>query len=192
MKLICILTILGLSTPPTGTSQNAPLQALMSEPEIEASYAIYSMVIGERLAKMSKNVRVFINNMTKTEASHSSCLKPVAPNADTRYDEAIASYFFVNKTPRPLEHRFNLGRVYEFATGDLAKYVDPNTTDAGFRVVFFASAVGFNSDRSRAVVYIAHVCGGLCGQGAVVFVVKENGKWTYDRTAGPAVCMWVS
>ena len=188
MRLICILTVFWLPTSSTVLCQDAVFPPSVSEPEI--SYAIYSMLIMERLVNMPKNAQVFINSTTKTEASHANCLKPAKPNKDTGYDQEVASYFSVNKTPRLLERRFNLGRPYEFANGDVAKYVDRNTSDA-FGVVFFVSAVGFNSVRDRAVVYIAHVCGGLCGEGAVVFLSKEKGKWTYDRRAGP-LCMWVS
>ena len=47
MKLICILTIFWLSTFSLGQCQDATLLPSVLEPEIQATYAIYSMLITE-------------------------------------------------------------------------------------------------------------------------------------------------
>ncbi len=39
------------------------------------------------------------------------------------------------------------------------------------------SAVGFNSDKTVAVVYVAHFCGGLCGGGGFHVLEKKEGKF---------------
>ena len=39
------------------------------------------------------------------------------------------------------------------------------------------SRIGYNSDRTRAIVYFSHVCGGLCGKGGWLNYKKEAGVW---------------
>jgi hypothetical protein len=51
------------------------------------------------------------------------------------------------------------------------------------------SRVGFNADKTQALVYQAHGCGGLCGGGAYVLLVKKNGVWVSKGSIGPT---WVS
>jgi hypothetical protein len=40
------------------------------------------------------------------------------------------------------------------------------------------SRVGFNAERDQALVYIDRICGGLCGEGDYVLLVKEKGAWS--------------
>jgi hypothetical protein len=54
------------------------------------------------------------------------------------------------------------------------------------------SAVGFNAARTRAMVYVAHSCGDLCGGGSYHLLEKVNGKWDEAAVPGVSTCMWVS
>jgi len=54
------------------------------------------------------------------------------------------------------------------------------------------SAVGFNASRTRAMVYIAHYCGGLCGGGAHHLLEKVDGSWREAKAPGITACMWIS
>lgn len=54
----------------------------------------------------------------------------------------------------------------------------------GFRLHFLESAgylilsgVGFNADRTIALVYMEHRCGGLCGAARYYILQKRNGRW---------------
>ncbi len=51
------------------------------------------------------------------------------------------------------------------------------------------SAVGFNSAKTQALVYVAHRCGGTCGSGGYVFLQKRNGQWAGKNVPG---CGWIS
>ena len=53
------------------------------------------------------------------------------------------------------------------------------------------SAVGFNVDKTVAVVYVGHRCGSLCGGGRYHFLQKTNGKWSEVNWQG-TMCTWVS
>lgn len=62
--------------------------------------------------------------------------------------------------------------------------------DSGGYVVF--SAVGFNETKTRALVYIAHYCGNLCGGGSHHFMEKVDGRWRETRPKDVTMCMWIS
>jgi len=57
--------------------------------------------------------------------------------------------------------------------------------------IFEVSAVGFNNEHTRALVYVGHICGGLCGRGTYHLMVKINGKWEPDNEFRRApFCLW--
>jgi hypothetical protein len=53
------------------------------------------------------------------------------------------------------------------------------------------SAIGFNADKTVAVVYMGHLCGGLCGGGQFHVLQKKDGKWEPLKWQGKR-CAWVS
>jgi hypothetical protein len=52
------------------------------------------------------------------------------------------------------------------------------------------SAVGFNEDRTVAVVYAIYWCGPLCGRATYYILDKRNGRWANVR--GLSRCGWIS
>lgn len=66
-----------------------------------------------------------------------------------------------------------------------AKYPD----SGGFLKV---SAVGFDPARRRAMVYIAHSCGALCGGGRSQLLEKIDGTWRQARIPGVTDCTIIS
>ena len=54
------------------------------------------------------------------------------------------------------------------------------------------SAVGFDATETRAMVYVAHACGDLCGGGSYHLLEKLKGKWREADVPGVSICMWVS
>jgi hypothetical protein len=53
------------------------------------------------------------------------------------------------------------------------------------------SAVGFSADKTKALVYLAHYCGSLCGTGGYAFLEKRDGKWV-RATLKASECGWIS
>lgn len=51
------------------------------------------------------------------------------------------------------------------------------------------SAVGFNTEKTVAVVYIGHNCGVLCGGGHFHVLQKREGKWQPLKWKGSS-CAW--
>jgi hypothetical protein len=59
----------------------------------------------------------------------------------------------------------------------------------GFMVV---SAVGFDAPKKRAMVYMAHSCGLLCGGGTHHLLEKVDGAWREAKIPDVSNCMWAS
>ena len=53
------------------------------------------------------------------------------------------------------------------------------------------SAVGFNVDKTLALVYVGHSCGGLCGGGSYHLLKKAGEKWVESPWKGVS-CSWAS
>jgi hypothetical protein len=51
------------------------------------------------------------------------------------------------------------------------------------------SRVGFNADKTQALVYKGWSCGGLCGGGGYTLLAKKKGVWVVGPDIGPT---WVS
>jgi hypothetical protein len=113
--------------------------------------------------------------------------------------ETIEDYKIKNKGPHKLSARFDTKARYAL--------VDADEIDGFFRVkgpggwedfykkypksggfVTF-SRVGFNSDRTQALVYQSHSCGGLCGGGSCLLFEKKGGVWVEKGAVGGS---WVS
>jgi hypothetical protein len=54
------------------------------------------------------------------------------------------------------------------------------------------SAVGFDREKRRAMVYVAHWCGNLCGEGMHHFLEKVDGVWREVTIPGVIQRSWVS
>ena len=68
----------------------------------------------------------------------------------------------------------------------------------GFYVVFpdtggyyRVSAVGFNREKTWAMVYIEYGCGNLCGGGRHSLLEKRDGQWV-DAKVDVEICSWIS
>jgi hypothetical protein len=114
------------------------------------------------------------------------CLEPSREQKPT-YLPVIEDYISKNRKKLRLERKFNLP---EYAL------VGPNGIYSGLpfsaSVIFHVSAIGFNPDRTRALVYVGHDCGSLCGGGTYHFLVKQDGRWQVDREYRGISCAWAS
>jgi hypothetical protein len=54
------------------------------------------------------------------------------------------------------------------------------------------SVVGFDAKRQRAMVYMGHSCGGLCGGGMHHLLERVDTKWREAKVPGLMQCAWAS
>jgi len=125
-----------------------------------------------------------------------------ALNGDARFIESFepifASFEAANKTAMMLHSDLQLSKPTRLVTrAELdAAFETPSGTNVGdgwegFRHHFpdsagylILSGVGFNADRTIALVYEEHRCGGLCGAARYYILQKRNGRWARYFPAG--------
>ena len=114
---------------------------------------------------------------------------------DAKFTEAFEPIFqsfeAANKTATTLHADFRLAKPARLASREEldAAFRSRSTSGVGdgwegFRLHFpdsagylILSGVGFNADRTIALVYVEHRCGGLCGAAHYYILQKRNGRW---------------
>ena len=120
------------------------------------------------------------------EALHgdSDFTKTFAPIFDS-FDKA-------NQESKTLERHFSISKPYKLLSKDeidaAFRRRAANASDdgwGGFRDAFpesrgyvILSAVGFNADKTLALVYVEHRCGSLCAADRYYILEKHEGRWT--------------
>jgi hypothetical protein len=93
-------------------------------------------------------------------------------------DTALDDYLRMNARTWLLQKNFTLPKPYKLVTHDEIQAMFPHPGGFGEPWIEL-SAVGFNADRTMAVVYMAHYCAVSCGGagGKSFLLQKHNGKW---------------
>jgi hypothetical protein len=121
---------------------------------------------------------------------YTNCLR-VGDEKDKDVDSAIANYLELNKEAWLLVRAFHIDLPYELTSKDDLSLQQDRDTGGLIEV----SPVGFNADKTVAVVYMGHHCGLLCGGGAIRVLLKSHGRWQPYRTNpinNLIGCPWVS
>ena len=156
--------------------------------DVAEAYEVYSTILpSEWPWRVAHAKKLRISSET---VPYTNCLR-VGDEKDKDVDLAIANYLQLNKEARLLKRAFRIDLPYELTSeGDLSLQQDRDT--GGLIVV---SAVGFNADKTVAVVYMGHYCGLLCGGGAIRVMLKSHGRWQPYATNplnNIIGCPWVS
>ncbi len=74
-----------------------------------------------------------------------------------------------------------------FDVADIARLVKNDRAWRGFLKkhpnspgIVVVSRIGFNRERTEAIVYVGRACGSICGEGEYVRLMKLNGSWVVD------------
>lgn len=93
----------------------------------------------------------------------------------------------------------NIDRMHEEGRSIEVSSASGELRDAGFWYAFakrytnawgitFLSDVGFNKNRSQALIFVRHQCGGGCGNQEVIFLVRKGSSWRIDKR----VSLWAA
>ncbi|MFT3745908.1 MAG: hypothetical protein QM785_16665 [Pyrinomonadaceae bacterium] len=171
------------------------------------AYQVYAALLpAEWTVKEAKAKKLVIVGETSDfrsfarEKKESICLVP-AEGEESIYAPVLKNYVDVNKTKWTLQRKFPDGISYElvpsldidaiFKTKGIEGWKDfyAKYPDSGGSITL--SAVGFNADKTFAIAYVGHSCGGLCGGGRYHVLKKADGKWTEISWKGQS-CSWAS
>jgi hypothetical protein len=146
--------------------------------EAEA-YEVYSTIL--RPWQVAKAKSLVIRSETK---GYKMCLRPDG-ESEKIIGQAISQYVKLNEKNWLLKRRLSIKKPYELAPYDKLR------SALNSRAWIELSAVGFNADKTVAVVYMGHYCGGLCGGGGFHVLQKKDGKWAPLTWKGSS-CVWES
>jgi hypothetical protein len=129
------------------------------------------------------------------------CL-PRGNAASEMWAGVLEDYKKQNQTPRLFSRSFSIDTPYKLIsrTG-ISDSFGGKTFNEGWKSFYSRypdsqgyielSAVGFNADKTKAFVYIAHHCDTLCGASGYTFLEKRNGKWV-KAPVNASFCGWIS
>jgi hypothetical protein len=178
--------------------------------EDATAYEVYSAILtypeATQLSKSNKlvirretlrNFGAFLDNDEPSKI----CLRPDDESAKT-IGTALDDFVKVNKTKWQLQEKFRLEIPYKLVdSATIISIINPFTEKEDWKEFYKLypdsngfvdlSAVGFNADKTVAVVSKGRWCGGLCGEGEYYVLQKKEGKWIPLKWQGEG-CSWVS
>jgi hypothetical protein len=162
------------------------------------AYEVYSAILSSQFAG-SQNFVIRLETRHKffidTKDEPRICLRPDA-ESEPIIGTAIADYINVNKTKWRFQENFKLEDPYQLVSSNVLDSIFKTTGWKGFRekypsslVTIGLSAVGFNAEKTVAVVYMERQGGR--SEGEYYVFQKENGKWL-PLTWNGQRCGWIS
>jgi hypothetical protein len=169
-----------------------PNQETLKAYDDAEGYEVYAAILRtEWPLRAPKAKQLIIRHDTK---AFQMCLKP-ASEIQAKFGPAIADYVKLNEKTWLVQPKLSFTTPYQFL--DISKFYGNDGWNEFYRqypesggIVEF-SAVGFNVDKTIAVVYMGHLCGPLCGRGGFHVLEKRDGKWKEIEWKGDS-CAWIS
>ncbi len=144
--------------------------------DVAEAYRIYSLLIPYEESSQRAKGTLVIQQETVSIPHSDICL---SPEAATKFKDAVDDFVRVNTKRWVLEPRFAIDKPYQ-----LVSTATLNRGWASYRKTFpdsggsiNLSAVGFNKDKTRAIVYSGSSCGELCGRWSFHLFEKLGGEW---------------
>jgi hypothetical protein len=173
----------------------APPQNTLTLYEEPAAYEVYAAILPSEWNVQVAHARQVV--IRRETTAYRMCLNPEKESEDKLW-AAISDYVEINKKQWWLQPSLTIDLPYLFVDSEsLRKMFRQGRWDQFYRAypesggVLELSAVGFNQDKTVAVVYMGHSCGALCGGGKFHVLEKVGGKWQPLAWKG-AVCSWAS
>jgi hypothetical protein len=170
--------ILSLSLFQNGaTNKDAPPKPY----EDAEAYEVYSAILPTSWAwQVAKAQSLVIGEET---IAYKMRLRPDA-ESEAVVGPAISEYVRLNEKTWLLQRSLSIEKPYELVgsdefkksvfKGDWESFYKRRPNSGGW---IGLSPVGFNADKTVAVVFMTHACGSLCGGGDFYVLQKKGGKW---------------
>ena len=164
------------------------------------AYEVYSAVLSTGGGWQDSKSLLILQNIPPKEWPIGSPQSALQGDAEftRQFDGIFKSFEQANRQPLLLQYHFAIPKPYQIVSSaelDAAfRRRASNTADDGrdgFRQSFpdstgylILSAVGFNSEKTIAVVYVEYRCGGLCGSSRYNILEKRAGHWVRSTPKG--------
>lgn len=170
----------------------------------EEAYQVYAVMLPERWPwKHAKAEYLVIQSETRAYEPAKDvadlCVELEGDSLEV-FGSVLEDYVRANRQPKRLVRAFLINKAYYllnrreilsfFAVGieGWQDFYGRYPRSGGYQ---WMSAVGFNKDKTRAIVHMDHSCGGRCGGGEYYFLEKIDGNWKQVKVKG-RTCLWVS
>ena len=148
----------------------------------DQAYRVYSVLLPKQeSAEFAKDTLVIREESVVSPEPPEACLTDAA---NKKFAEAIADYKRVNGKPWLLQRQFEVQRAYEIVNtytidillrrGGWDAFYQRYPGSGGYAIF---SAVGFNKDKTQAIVYAGSSCGNLCGRWGLHLLEKIGNQW---------------
>ena len=193
---VCVVTVMlsGFAAKPQELQTKS-----VDDPE---AYSVYASLLPAEWSVRVAHAKTLV--FQQETGTNWKCM-PSGKPLETDWKLVVDTFREENAGPRLLRTGFSLGIPYLAVpvaeirasfhdvpndpmlgwTGFYKRYPD----SGGYMV---ASAVGFDPVKRRAMVYMAHSCGMLCGGGTHHLLEKIDGAWREAKIPGVSNCFWVS
>ena len=161
--------------------------------DIDEAYKVYNVLVPHEQSAQIGQGTIIIQQET---VSKSEMLDPFLPGVEgcltteaaNKFKDAIADFRRVTTKQWLLQHQFQLERPYKLLNSDTSRILFKSHGWEGFYELYpdsggivTLSAVGFNQDKTQAIVYSGSLCGVLCGRWSFHLMEKIGGKWIEQR-----------
>src|SRR6185437_10094490 len=173
------LTVLLLSFATTLATAQKPTAAVQRYDDADA-YEVYSLLLPNEESYTFAKDALMIQENTVAEDMYpvGPCLKSEDAK---RFKAAIADYNRIYKTKWLLQRKFQITKPYRIVNAKVISTL-PDQPQSAVSYVSM-SPVGFNREKTQAVVFMESSCGGLCGSWQFHFLAKVHGEWNEVRVA---------
>jgi hypothetical protein len=185
-RAVLIVVIAAVCCVSAALAQNSAV----TEPYVDAdAYQVFSALMSRQGSSGPANTLI-IQQETVPHLQGPSDQFPEGPEAcifpdvALKFKDAIADYKRVNQKRWLLQRNFHTDDPYELVTSDTLNVLFGNGDWDGFYKRYPSSggfitlsAVGFNRDKTRAILYGGNSCGSLCGSWSFELLEKVDGKW---------------
>jgi hypothetical protein len=172
------------------TSLQTSIGAQTQTWRIDDEYAVYSALIRTKyVTNSTKLVLVFAQTSPNPDDGsppdrYDLRLRPVAQST-------IDAYKTKSKVIRALKDEFDLPVKYTLLKKEELDEMFRQDNFSGWKTllkkypeatgIIRVSEVGFNLERTQALVYVEHGCGATCGEGGYVLLSKEGEVWKVQK-----------
>ena len=161
--------------------------------EVDEAYRVYSELLPREESYGFAKGTLVIQEETISEHLDAKCLTGAARR---KFKDAIVDYERANSKQWLLQRLFQSQKPYGLVSSDAIKaafkqgfWDSFNGRYPGSGGYITLSAVGFNKEKTLAVVYTGSSCGGLCGSWGFHLLEKVNGVW---KAVAGVTCFTVS
>jgi len=182
--LLWTIPLLGQRAYPVDVNSDGNMPGKYQDPE---AYQVYAAVLSLDQAARDSDILAI-----RREADSSSNVCPEAENKlDVDIQQAISNYEQMNSKVWLLERMFPIEKPYELLASSEIVAAPSNGIEKWETAVqqyldsagwIGLSVVGFNSDKTAAVLYFEHQCRHLCSSGAFHFLRRVGDTWTPIET----------